>query len=294
MNNKNRYAEAMRIALAFRNEGSLTDISPGGWGKVKRQLLTDQLIKRLNWIAYPNQGSVGFCGGASFFYCLMKDRPDLYVQLIVDLWTSGKAQLGALALEPGIHLLRYTDIAVADDGIPAIDWISMASVRDYDGNYKVPSHRIGQATIATTLKRWFEAVGAKVLIDNTHILGRANWSEFLDISCYSTSAWIVMLINANLLADQETGSGSFIADHWVVVSEEIRVNNISAPRHRPAVNKRGCVNSRSIEPPDGTLPIDFTVFSWGRANRKLRDAPNTSISYFLDRYHGAVVFSQIP
>jgi len=33
----------------------------------------------------PNQQETSLCGPAAFFYALLKDRPDLYAQSIIDL-----------------------------------------------------------------------------------------------------------------------------------------------------------------------------------------------------------------
>ena len=43
-----------------------------------------------------NQGAAGLCGPAAFFYCVLNYKPELYVQYVIDLLTTGKARLGAL------------------------------------------------------------------------------------------------------------------------------------------------------------------------------------------------------
>ena len=48
-----------------------------------------------------NQGLAGLCGPAAFFYCVLNYKPELYVQYVIDLLTTGKARLGALEVKPG-------------------------------------------------------------------------------------------------------------------------------------------------------------------------------------------------
>jgi hypothetical protein len=40
------------------------------------------------------------CGPAAFFYCLQKDRPDVYAQAARELWRYGKTRIGNLKIEP--------------------------------------------------------------------------------------------------------------------------------------------------------------------------------------------------
>ena len=43
-----------------------------------------------------NQGTAGLCGPAAFFYCVLNYKPELYVQYVIDLFTTVKAHIGSL------------------------------------------------------------------------------------------------------------------------------------------------------------------------------------------------------
>lgn len=65
------------------------------WG-VNRTQLIDQLRQRLSndQHSWPHQGGTSLCGPAAFMFCLINDRPDLYVGHIIDLWTGRPATFG--------------------------------------------------------------------------------------------------------------------------------------------------------------------------------------------------------
>lgn len=295
MGNTRAQAEAIRIVTAFGNEGKPKDSSPADW-RVGREDIALQLLERVKGVTVPHQQNSSLCGPAAFMFCLLTDRPDLYVQFVIDLWKTGKTKLGNLAVEPS-YALR-TNMAKAVDpkegNLEEVDWISLGGLRGYDGVFSEPTNGTAGATHAMTMHTWFKAVGSIAIYDNTTVIGRANWNDLLKVSCHVASAWVVMLVNGSILQRMGTRGGSLFADHWIVATSAIMINNRTAPSLLPAVNNRTCINPRSDTPPDDTWIINFTAYSWGENNQKLTDAPTTSIAYFFDNYHGASVFSSIP
>ena len=76
-----------------------------------------------------SQGFSGLCVTAAFFYCVLNYKPELYAQYVIDLFTTGKARLGAMAVEPsaGCRIDQPPP-----DKIAAVDWVALASLRDFD------------------------------------------------------------------------------------------------------------------------------------------------------------------
>ena len=58
---------------------------------------------RLNHWSFPTQGNASVCGPAAFFYCLQKDRPDIYAQAAWELWRYGKTKIGQLDMAKSIQ-----------------------------------------------------------------------------------------------------------------------------------------------------------------------------------------------
>ena len=289
----NSQAEAIKITTNFLVAGKPDDMSPADW-LVSRRTVGQQLMDRVTGAALPAQAGTNLCGPASFMYCLLQDRPDLYAQFVVDLWNSGSAKLGTLDVEPSSMLRRNTPAAVSmDNPIEAVDWISLGGLRGFENSYHSPTSALAAITPPGLMKRWFQAVDSKLIFSNTRILSNSSWDELLQVSCYVQSAWVLMLINANLLAAYGTdGSASSIPDHWVVATASVNINNRIVFSYLPSANNSRCINIPSDSPPNDAWPVEMNVFSWGKKSQELKQG--TSVSSFLGRYHGALVFGSVP
>lgn len=109
------------------------DRSPVGW-PVTRGALAYQLRERLKGVIQPMQAGTSYCGPASFLYCLLEDRPDLYVAYATSIWTRGEYSIGNLDIDPdagtigalgGINAARAK---APKDTISSLDWLTMASL----------------------------------------------------------------------------------------------------------------------------------------------------------------------
>ena len=110
--NKDRLAAAQALVHRFAQAGTapagMTPLgetaanmqrSPAGW-PVTRSAIADQLTKRLGGADEPNQMSTSYCGPAAFLYCLLEDRPDLYVAYAIGLWEHGTHDLAGGGATP--------------------------------------------------------------------------------------------------------------------------------------------------------------------------------------------------
>ncbi len=292
-------ADAVKIVMNFGNSGKPTDLSPAGWGNMRNDLVKE-LMDRVTGAVLPSQEGTSLCGPAAFAFCLLQDRPDIYAQFVVDLWNDGKATLGSnsnvrsMELEPSFQLRKNTALAVSGtggrSGIAAVDWMFLGTLRGYDGAYSHPFSDAAAITVPGTMQLWFDAVSSKKIMDTTRSLSRASWDDLLKISCFVSGSWVVMLINASLLRLGGGGPGSWHGDHWVVATSMVHINK----QYSSKLVGNVCVDPRSGTTPDNKWPIDFKVFSWGDKNHTFKNAPNASVDFFFERYHGAFVFSSIP
>ena len=289
----NSQAEAIKITTNFLAAGKPEEVSPGGW-LVNRRIVAQQLMDRVTGAALPAQAGTNLCGPASFMYCLLQDRPDIYAQFVVDLWSKGSARLGTLDVEPSTMLRNNTPAATSmDNPMEAVDWISLGGLRGFENNYHSPGSAVAAITTPGLMKRWFQAVDCNLIFSNTRILRNSSWNELLQVSCYVQSAWVLMLINANLLAAYGAdGSASSIPDHWVVATGAININNRIVFSYLPSANNSGCINIPSDTPPNDNWPVALNAFSWGKKSQELKQG--TSVSSFLGRYHGALVYGSVP
>lgn len=94
----------------------------------EKNKIESDINKRFYHQSFPFQASASVCGPAAFFYCLQKDRPDVYVQVARDLWRYGKTKIGKLNIVPG-EGCRHPVGHFYDD-ISGLDWMTLAGLRD--------------------------------------------------------------------------------------------------------------------------------------------------------------------
>ncbi|CAN7296203.1 hypothetical protein LJR129_001513 [Acidovorax sp. LjRoot129] len=292
-------AAALSTATALINQLRNTRQFDGykAWG-VNNVELADQLGVRVSGgsTTWPSQGQTSLCGPAAFMFCLIQDRPDLYVNHIIDLWAGRPATLGKRSVQPSAQVKTtaetlapnsQTTIPGAAD-INAVDWISMASLRNDSpdlnpfADYDHPSATVSAITRPKYMQGWFNAAGATTLLDNTNeIIPCADWNELLDLAPYQASGWVVMLVSAAMF---QGAGGSTYKNHWVVLNGPIMVNG------RP-INGYTKTNKPDLE----TASIQARVFTWGNEAQGLATTKALPhLSHFLKCFHGGIAFSSIP
>ncbi|UYZ82849.1 hypothetical protein MTZ49_09515 [Entomomonas sp. E2T0] len=257
-----------------------------------KETIEQQLQNRLIGFDYPHQKFTSLCGPAAFFYCLLKDQPDIYKQVVKDLWESGNVQLGNLTIKPsndcrypkGIHRL----------GISGLDWITLASLRDTENtimDYQVRENFISEGlagiTMVSAAKSWFEKVGAKCIFDNTMLwtpfgLNHAKLKHLLDLNLYADKSnyHVVVLIGAGMLDgtdDRETGEyPSPSKEHWIVW--EGKVTSLKGDEITEATPL--------------TEKVKLKAFSWGRVEENyLR--PDLTLGELLGYIFGGFIVTKI-
>jgi hypothetical protein len=162
------------------------------------------LRERVNDPRKQNQGAASLCGPAAFFYCILNYKPELYVQY-VDLFTTGKARIGSLKVEPSLPCRVYGPPA---NKIAPVDWIALASLRDSENtimDYSSANDTVAGITRPGTLASWFRQIGYQSIRDNTNYYfckGPKEIQEFdRDMRVYRD---VCLLVNDNILYAQKT------------------------------------------------------------------------------------------
>ncbi|MFD1259832.1 hypothetical protein [Entomomonas asaccharolytica] len=241
--------------------------------------------ERRRVLFYPYQDQSMFCGPAAFFYCLQQDRPDIYQQLIKELWESGETKIGALKMEAD-NSVRHPTKFFRENGtpkIPAIDWITMASLRDTENtalfSINSPSggflwwNWAGAVTLGNVLEKWFKKAGASKKYDNISF-SHSNLQAICILNNYiSTDHHIVSLIRAGMLI---RGKNSITKDHWIVWEDQLKLMDGTAITTDTPL----------------TEIVQLKLFSWGEVDQQLE--VNLTLEQFLKHTFGGMVFSKIP
>lgn len=227
---------------------------------------------------FPNQLTTSLCGPATFFYALLMDRPDLYTQAIIDLWETGETTIGTLHIKPSHGACNPKNFSDKNenDRIWAIDWISLASLRDSENmflDYDSPLDQLAGITLPGTIADWFTKAGASVVFDNVQYTSHLNQQQLVELFGHiDPQHHVATLIGAGML---ENGGGS-VKNHWITweqgpATAEGEVTPTTAP---------------------GAAITGSTLFTWGQVGHLL--AKNLTLQGLLKHLYGGLVFSKIP
>jgi hypothetical protein len=177
-----------------------------------------------------NQGTAGLCGPAAFFYCVLNYKPELYVQYVIDLLTTGKARIGSLEVKPGTGCRVYQP---PPDKIAAVDWVALASLRDSDNfimDLSSVDDELSCGSMPGDVANWFRQIGYRDVRDDTNLYfckGRKEIEAFDRDMRFNRD--VCLFINDNMLDEHTNRLKSTFVNHWVVVDEppEIKGDRIS-------------------------------------------------------------------
>lgn len=230
----------------------------------EKGIIEQQIKYRFNLVDYPNQISASVCGPAAFFYCLQKDRPDVYAQAASELWQYGKTKIGELEITPSNGCRHPTGYFY--DDILGIDWMTLAGLRDSENmmlSFDALDSPIAGITMWQTLTQWFEKAGYEKVFSNVGIT-QAGAQGINDLNKYVQKGYkVVTLINDGLLKGSK--SNLTVPTHWIVWDGPV------------------------TQEPDGT--VHLKLFSWGKISDQIKTGNN--IYFFINRFFGGVVFKPL-
>ncbi|MFD1259848.1 hypothetical protein [Entomomonas asaccharolytica] len=243
-------------------------------------------------LSYPFQDRSSLCGPASFFYCLLEDRPDIYQQVIKELWETGKTKIGTLKIEPGTDCKNPTSFfrtfnaksgQVIITKLPAIDWMTLASLRDGENSifdYQSPDNEFSGITMDGAIKKWFQKIGVQCIYSTRFNLvldylfgSNLSLREVCLLNSYiNSSNHIITLIGDGLIQSE----GVKRKVHWIVWQDKLRLkkDNTEVTTSTPL-----------------TEIVTLKLFSWGVSMGLVKDF---TLKEVLEYLYGGLVFSKIP
>jgi hypothetical protein len=250
-------AEAEARALAFASRHGR-----GAFKALSRQQVARGAIARLHDPNRIAQGASSLCGPAALVRSVAAVDPVGYVDYVTQLFEFGRAKLHSLEVEAGEDLRAYDPGNQLDHA----DWIALASLRDsenYFFDYQAVDNEFAGITLPSHLEGWFHKVGFTRVVNDTNLIIDKDVSNVRAANeLYKQDYWVCLFINANMLSSTDMSSGSFSANHWVVLSSRVRLAGDQ---------------------------IAFTVFSWGAGFNPVPPIGRTmSVEAFLDNYYGYV------
>ncbi|WP_241009158.1 hypothetical protein [Aggregatibacter actinomycetemcomitans] len=216
---------------------------------------------------YPDQDETSLCGPAAFYYCLLKDRPDIYDKAAKLLWTYGKVKIGDLEIKPGYDCRHPSRI----DGVSALDWFTLASLRDSSNifrDYDEVSDQVSGITLPGGLVDWFTEIGSKNLYKNTNMLFSRRLVDLVSLNeCYMNNLHTMIFVAHKIIRGENAINSK---DHWIVLSSKIEVNGQKITENSPM---------------DGIITIRF--FTWGNIEGF---SNQITLGEFLNHFYGGLAF----
>lgn len=235
----------------------------------KKSKIREQIDDRFNGFDFPSQLDTSLCGPAAFFYCLQKDRPDVYVQAVKELWQHGKSKIGELLIAPGDGCRHPTGNFYFNNGKPRInglDWMTMAGLRDTENTVFSFDHLdspTAGVTLWQNLTAWFEKAGYELVFSNVGIT-QAGVQGIRILNEFAVKGYkVVTLINGGLLRG---GNSNFtVPTHWIVWEGPVTQ--------------------------DAAGYISLNLFSWGKVTNWIE--PGRDVQFFINRFFGGMVFKPL-
>lgn len=216
-------------------------------------------------LSYPSQLGASLCGPATFFYCLQKDRPDVYAQAARELWRYGKTRIGDLKIEPGEGCRHPAGQFY--DNISGLDWMTLAGLRDSENaifSFDTLDSPVAGVTLWHTLTDWFEKAGYEKVFSNVGV-SQVGVQGINALNKYVAQGYkVVTLINDSLLRDSSAEHTTY-PTHWIVWNGPVTQGN------------------------DGF--VNLSLFSWGEVSEQIKSQKD--LSFFIRRFFGGVVFKPL-
>lgn len=220
---------------------------------------------RVNYLSYPSQNETSLCGPAAFFYCLQRDRPDVYEQAAKELWLYGKTKIGGLEIAPGEGCRHPA--GNFDHSISGLDWMTLAGLRDSANSlisFDDVNSSVAGITLWPTLTEWFVKAGYEKVFSNVGVT-QAGVEGIRELNEYIQKGYtVVTLINDSLLEGSNNKHTTF-PNHWIVWAG-------------PAIQQL-----------NGSMQLK--LFSWGQVEEQIKEDRDSS--FFVQRLFGGVVFKPL-
>lgn len=253
---------------------------------VSRATFAMDLMDHINSPSSINQQNSSLCGPSVFLYSLLTKTPETYAQYVIDLYEKGYAKIGALTVKPGADCKSYRVPAASGRTISAVDWVSLASLRDGSNawfDYQDPTDDASGITLPSTVTGWFKNSAKFSEVHNqTNVFFNDDLLTLIQAhQKYCAGHKVCLFIAADVLEGNK--GGSKFPDHWVVLSSQIMINGSLAT----TLAKQGKKVNDNEALYDSTL--EFTVCTWGQPSRGVDDYwPNLTVREFLDYFYGFV------
>lgn len=234
---------------------------PGVFQQISRQLLSDDLLIKIDHPSKIDQGASSLCGASSILYKIALEEPEKYVKFVTELYDGGKSTLGTLEISPGNDLKVYDP----KGQVTPADWVAAASIRDSENwffDYQSADNEFAGITMPGAMAAWLRKIGFRIVVNETNLLSTKDSKNLWNAALANekNGYWVFLFVNAQVLYKEDQAKGSVLPNHWIVLLSAI-------------------VNENWVK---------LQVFSWGEKRWIPADGTTLPMATFLKNYYGFV------
>ena len=274
-----KLATSRQIDAANRVCNFLRRVGRGRWPNVDRDEVGVGILMRL---AYPHtvrQGSASLCGPAAFVFNEVQDHPGDYAGLAIDLYEQGAARLRGLLITPDPAVRQYSP-----SGIDAVDWLTMASLRDSENwffTYDTADAELAGITIPSKLESWFSRAGYSDVRSDANLATRQRDTDNMDEASrlFYAGYRVCLFIDAQMLETPKLAPPGVLPQYREMANAAENSGSLFLDRHWVVLRSR-------IDRSGGN--VKMTVYTWGNENREVPPSGVLQLESFLVNYYGYV------
>lgn len=273
-NSKNVEVLKLNNKRIFRASGHTINSESDPFTKTK----IEHALKSRLMEPYPDQDKTNLCGPAAFFYCVLHSNKSIYAKVVKELWEKGKTSINQLKIDAGeASVVRNFYRDNGKPAIPAIDWITLGSLRASENSvilYNDTKQALAAITDFPIFGDWLKKSGFNIVEEYKRLVGVRHTQSIIRINnSYPVSKYFIILLTKGSILRGQPDSPSPFPSHWVVLGS----------------NLRGRVTGwQSNTVGDPREIVDFKVFSWG----KIYDGKSMNLSELCSEIFGIYVVSK--
>lgn len=229
--------------------------SKGVWKNITDINIRQPLIDRIYDPSKISQSNTNTCGPTSYVYALANRCPDLYTQLVLDMYSKGKSKLGGITFNPDTSTQQSW--APQSTRIAAVDWVVIAGVKntttpDFDN----PDESLDGITMPGELAKWLEKTGWKIQAQKASIWGAGIDKMKAASQAYISGRTVFLFVKAKSIGNVSKGLWWGV-DHWIVLSSSIEVRESNNKTWKQLTDQS--LNGKNID----NYQIRFEAYTWG-------------------------------
>ena len=195
----------------------------GMFPNISRADVASGLRERVGQPETVDQGESSLCGPAALMFAILSKNPEEYAKYVTSLYDTGQGTLPTNLVVKPSHDCRH---AAPGGKVSAVDWVSLASLRDSENSidYEDPSDQVAGITSPSMLSVWLKRTGFEARQNETNVFATKGKDNLEKASKFHDAGHTVCLLCKGDTLKKITGSWYSVPSHWVVMVRAAKID----------------------------------------------------------------------